>query len=344
MISVRETDFQDIKDEWMALEKEGHLPTVFQAYDWMETWWQHYGRGRRKLLLVAYDGNALVGIAPLVIDSLSLKNRIKVFNVIRIMGNRESSYSDFIFRKRHLTFALPAISRYLMEHYGSHILYLSDMRETALSDHRALFLNLYKVIVKDAFSCPVIYFPSTWDEYWNALSKTTKKNLKWYKNKLSRNGQYSIEYINCYVEKDANDLFRLHYQRWGMNPDDPSLKRLEEFERDLMKMLSKKKYLRLMFLNYQGERIAALLQYDYEEKRYFHKGGYNPAFKDMSPGTVLILESIRNAFDLGLKCFDFLRGEESYKSHFTKDKIQCFNYIAANNYIRAKLFDLLLKL
>lgn len=345
MISVRETDFPDIKDEWLALEKDGHIPTIFQTYDWLKIWWDHYGDTSKKLLLlVALEGDKLLGIAPLFTDALVLRKKFKIFNTIRLVGSRENTYSGFIVDKNYFPKVYEALFRYISEQYPSHIFYSTDLPEADFLELRPSLHIFRKVLERRDFPCPIINFSQTWEDYWSGLSKTTKKNLKWYKNKLLRDGHLIIELNTNYSSADADDLFRLHYQRWKMEPSKSVLARLEAFERDIMRMLADKGWLKMFFLTYNGRRIAGMFMYDYEGKRYFHKGGYDLTYKDLSPGTVLIFEAIKNAFETGMRSFDFLSGDEPYKSHFTKDRIHCYSFIAAKSYLSPKLFELFLKL
>jgi CelD/BcsL family acetyltransferase involved in cellulose biosynthesis len=345
MIAIKQVEFEEIKDKWIRLENEGDVPVIYQTYDWQRIWWQHYGYSRRNLLLLgAYCKNDLVGIAPLFIDSLVIKKRVKLFDMINLVGARESDYTGLIFRQEFYPQVFESFAFYLSRHYPHCILYFTDLQEELFKKIKP-FAHYYPgFISRKDFLCPMVDCSSSWEDYKSRLGKSTKKLLNRQRNKLNKTGQLKIEMITSYSEGDSNDLFKLHYQRWSMNPDEPSLSRLERFEKDIMKMLACKKYLRLMFLNHDGKRIAGLFMYDYHNIRHFHKGGYSPDYSDLSPGTVLLAEAIKCAFESNINYFDLLRGEENYKSHFTKDRLQCYSLIAARTYMRAKLFEIILKL
>lgn len=344
MIQVKEVDFNEIKEDWQSLEIHGHISTPFQTYEWMNIWWKHYGQNNRKLLLLAaYNGEELVGIAPLFCDSMTFKKRFHIFNVVRFIGSRELDYQNIIMIPQYAEEIINAVWSYLKQNYSKHIVYLCDIPEDSIFWKIETKKYFSGRIIKKDFVCPIMVFPKKWDEYWRTLSQTTKKNLKWYKNKLSKNGRLLVESIDSYSDEDAHDFFQLHYQRWGMNSTDLTLIRLEKFEKDIMKILSNKGWLRMMFLNYNDQRIAGMFMYDYHGVRYFHKGGYNLQYGNFSPGIVLLIESIKDAFDIGLKSYDFLRGDETYKRHFAKNMVQCLRVILAENILKARLFEFLMK-
>lgn len=47
---------------------------------------------------------------------------------------------------------------------------------------------------------------------------------------------------------------------------------------------------------------------------YLYNSAFDPAFRKASPGVVLLSELIRSAIETGLEVFDFLKGDETYKT------------------------------
>ncbi len=343
MIEVKEVDFDEIKEGWQSLEIHGHISTPFQTYEWMNIWWQHYGQKYKKLLLLAaYKVDELIGIAPLFCDTVWLKKRVRIFNVVRFIGAREIDYQNIILIPQYAEEAINAVWRYLKQNYSKYIIYLCDLPEDSIIWKVETKKYFSGSIVKKDFVCPIIVFPEKWDEYWRKLGKSTRESLNRHKNKMSK-GAWVVEKYNNYSDIIADNLFNLHYIKWQMNPQNPNLFRLEKYEKDIMKFLSKKGWLRLQFLNYNGQRIAGSFMYDYHGARYFHKGGYDLRYRNFSPSTILHIEAIKDAFDNGLKSYDFLRGDETYKRYFAKNMIQCLKVILAENILKARLFEFLMK-
>ena len=72
---------------------------------------------------------------------------------------------------------------------------------------------------------------------------------------------------------------------------------------------------RLDALYGDGSRLAAAA-FGYADGTgyYLYNSAFDPAFRNASPGVVLLSELIRTAIEAGLEVFDFLKGDETYKS------------------------------
>jgi len=343
-VKVKEVDFAGVQQDWLNLEASGHLPEVYQTFWWQDIWWRHYGDNSKKLLLLAaYRGNRFIGVAPFFIQRIILKKVLPVLKVIRFIGSREFDYAGFPVVPEYASEAIDIFFQYLGREYPGHVSYFTDLPEQSLRLIEAG--NNYFPYVKgeEDFVCHQINFPGKWEEYRRGLGASTKKNLSWYGNKLKRVGGLSLERLFLYSQSDADEFFSMHYRRWKMNPDDPSLAKLERYEKEVMQLLSQKGMLRLFFLNHDGKRISAMFMYDYHGKRYFHKGAYDPDYKESRAGSLILYESIKDAFQCGLQSYDFLRGDEEYKKLYTKSFIQCYKVIMAKKKFKAKLFELIAK-
>ncbi len=61
---------------------------------------------------------------------------------------------------------------------------------------------------------------------------------------------------------------------------------------------------------------------------FCYSQGYDPKFAALSPGTFLMFSAMEDAIQSGVKKFDMLRGDETYKQHWkpeieTTGRIQC---------------------
>ncbi len=51
---------------WRDLVARSGADRLFLSFEWLTTWWQHFGQPRGKLrMLVAYSDGELVGAAPM---------------------------------------------------------------------------------------------------------------------------------------------------------------------------------------------------------------------------------------------------------------------------------------
>jgi CelD/BcsL family acetyltransferase involved in cellulose biosynthesis len=75
-------------------------------------------------------------------------------------------------------------------------------------------------------------------------------------------------------------------------------------------------YLWLAFLEIDGARTAASLNFDYRNKLWGYNSGVSNEHKELSPGWVLLAHTIQWCCEHGRDEFDFMRGDEEYKYRF----------------------------
>lgn len=346
MLEVREVEFDDIRQEWMALEEEGRLPTVFQTMGWMETWWQTFGHLRKLelLLLAGYDDGKLVGIAPLYKDWMSLKG-IKLKRILRYIGYPESDYNDFIIIKGREEEFLTRLWDHLKREKWD-IAALADFYHGSkcfnilegLAPRKGYLLKRYKHTI-----CPYIALPQNFPDYLKTIKHKTYTNIFYYRRRLEKRGEVKIEVVDGSgdLEKAAEDFFRLHRWRWKARGQQGALAgpSLEYFHRRVMIKLSR--YCRVIFLVFQGRRVAVVYAYNFGDRFCSYLRGFDPGYADYRVGNIVILAAIDYAIGHGLKFYDFMRGGEDYKFLFAKAVAQNRKLVMAKKNLDLLLWQVL---
>ena len=75
-------------------------------------------------------------------------------------------------------------------------------------------------------------------------------------------------------------------------------------------------YLWLGILEIDGDKAAASLNFDYNNKLWGYNSGVSRAHMELSPGWVLLAHTIQWCCEHGRDEFDFMRGDEEYKYRF----------------------------
>ena len=75
-------------------------------------------------------------------------------------------------------------------------------------------------------------------------------------------------------------------------------------------------YLWLGFLEVDGDKAAASLNFDYKNKLWGYNSGVSRTHMELSPGWVLLAHTIEWCCENGRYEFDFMRGDEEYKYRF----------------------------
>src|SRR5262249_12472241 len=79
-------------------------------------------------------------------------------------------------------------------------------------------------------------------------------------------------------------------------------------------------WLRLFVLTLDGTPLAAFYGFRYGDVFSFYQSGFDPEYGSLSTGLVAMGLTIRRAIEEGASEFDFLHGEEAYKSLWTSKR------------------------
>ena len=337
---IRRLTWEEAESGWRGLESDGYIGLPYLCYDWASIWWRHYGRPPRELFLLgAFADRRMVGLLPLFLEEMRLKNLFAVCRVLKIIGAREFSYNDLILVDRDRETVAAALARHLCRNYPRLVIDFHDLRpDSHVVSLLARQTRGWRKIIKD-HHCPYISLNKGWDGYVSSLGRRTRKNIRQITARLA--GQEGLAIELSTDTRYAEDLFNLHRRRWGMDPEDPKLARLEAYEKEVIEMLSRKGWLR-MFVNKIGGRCAAVLwAYDHHGVRYFHKIGFDEGLSCFSPGTALMVQAVKEAMERGLREYDFLRGAEAYKLALTKEMRTCYRLVAAGRWPPYLLYRIL---
>jgi len=341
-IRIVKSDFGLLENDWRSLEERGYIKWPYLTYDWMYTWWKHYShRAEELILLAAYDGDELLGLAPLYSQSMYLRGRLRLFRMITPLGSREIDFYDFILRDDPQPI-LEKIFEFLYNNYPGYVLYLCDLREySSICQH--VVKRIYRYVeIEPGNLYPYVNLPDDYKKYYAELGNRTRKDIRYNSNRLKKLSGFRVGQIGS--QFDIDSLYRLHYRRWHMDAHDPKIERMERYERKIIDILKKKDLLRMLSLYVNDACIGVLLSYDYNDVRYYHKIGYDLNYARYSLGKLLINWSIQDAIERGIKTFDMLRGDEEYKRYFTKTAYRCYNLIAGGRALAVRLFRFLKKL
>jgi CelD/BcsL family acetyltransferase involved in cellulose biosynthesis len=110
-------------------------------------------------------------------------------------------------------------------------------------------------------------------------------------------------------------FFRLHDARWADRGGSSSAgPRVRAFHRDFAAAALARGWLRLWFLEIDGEPAASWYGWRIGSTYAYYLAGFSPAWSRYNVGSVLLAHTIRSALEEGATTYDLLLGSESYKS------------------------------
>ncbi len=104
----------NLREKWNNVLKKSKDDNIFLTWEWLSTWWKHYGKEGKLIILLAEDKNEIVAIAPFMYSVC----RLLEFKLrkIEFMGTGHTDYCNFILAKRKAE-SLELFLKYLTNSY-----------------------------------------------------------------------------------------------------------------------------------------------------------------------------------------------------------------------------------
>lgn len=305
--SAKIEDFESLTLPWEQLLKGSSQNHVFLTPTWQRVWWEQFGDGWELLLASIRSGEQLVGIAPLMRSN----------DALSLVGDSDvCDYLDLVAMKGHEEGVCLAI-RSLLEELAWESLDLAPLRpDSVVANHLIPLLkeNGYAVETTQIDTSPEVCLPMEWEEFLAGLSKKDRHELRRKLRRLERAGEVRHQCARDpdTLSQDLDDFFRLFK---ASRPDKVEFltSERETFFREMSSSMMERGYLRLSFLELNGERVSTNLCFEYNNSASLYNSGYDPSYRKLSVGLLLKAHCIRSAIESGKKRFDFLRGAEPYK-------------------------------
>lgn len=328
-----------MEEVWHDLEKSSDI-YPFNTFEWVINWWKYFGYGKRLWVLLIYDGQLPIGIAPFMITFGEWGLPIRR---IKFIGSNNSDYLDFIVRRGYESQFYTNLVRFLERKINPFtVLDLEHLPEKSEVFPFIMGSCLYyDYDVQDI--CPYIELPSNWDEYIETLDGKFRRNLNYETRRFFKDydGTFSSVTDVDVLDSSMDKLIELHQKRWRKKrmPGAFYSKRIRNFHKDVARAMLLKGALSLFELKDRAKVVSSLLSYHIGGKRYYYISGYDLDYSKRSVGTVILGLAIKFSIEAGDDTFDFLRGDEEYKKNWTSLKKKNMRLVAANKSIAGKLFS-----
>ncbi|MBI4754706.1 MAG: GNAT family N-acetyltransferase [Betaproteobacteria bacterium] len=326
-----EQAFRGLGAEWNSLLGRALQPSAFLKHQWMETWWDQFGSvsgAREPFVLTARDEQGqLVGLLPLYRETRGpgpLRHRI-----LRFLGTAPEApeHLDAIVHQTHhqqiLDALLAGLAR-LRDQFDA--LELTDLAEGSV-----LLPALTRLARNDGFAhrswpweqCPYVRTEGSFEGYLKKLSSKHRYKVRLFGRRLAEGRQVEVEVAREpeQVRRGMEEFFRLHSMRWALKDgisgfDDAAV---HTFHRGVAAALAADDAVRLFLLRCDGRAVAACYCLYFDRRMFFYQPGFDPEFRKLHVGKVLLGKALEYCFKEGIREFDFLRGMEEYKFDWTSD-------------------------
>lgn len=309
-----------ISRDWSNLLVKSSASTLFLSWEWLYSWAEIcMGVNRQLFILTFYEKDTLIGVAPFYL----LKRKFGLFFIseLRFLGTPESGtdYLDILIQKGREKEVSNTLYDYLHGEGRScwDQLHLSDIRADSL--FLLHFMNRldeegrYAELKRSAY-CPAVQLPDTEDEFYSMLSPSWRKTFKRAVRVSNRDYEVSHVVFDGYEVEGQLEVFFQIYEEKGGHSSEP----LHSILKNTLGKCADTVPFQLDFLFLDGELVAALLSFKWNQTFSSYliavDKQYNPK---ISLGGLLYGTSIKNAIVSGFKQYDFLKGDELYKFHWS---------------------------
>jgi CelD/BcsL family acetyltransferase involved in cellulose biosynthesis len=308
VVLEREDALAPIAEEWDALVSQvGASP--FCAPGWFDAWWRAFGRGRLDVYTLRGDGE-LLAVLPLA----------ERHGIQRALTNWHTPELE-----------IPAVGA------GARRALLGRVLDTTRTSLQLAMLTAggqdahdfasvagehgLRVLPRTIERSPYVRLEGDCESYERTLPQRRRSELRRRRRRLAERGELTFE-----VETGAERLdelltegFAVEGSGWKTDQGTAILSRpeTESFYRLVAEWAAPRGSLRLAFLRLDGRAIAFHFTIEEGGSAYQLKGGYDPEFRELSPGQLLVQDMVRWAFERDLRTYEFLGADEAFKLDWT---------------------------
>jgi CelD/BcsL family acetyltransferase involved in cellulose biosynthesis len=305
-VQLEVEELETLQDEWTPLALRSR--NVFATYEWASTWWRHFGGGHRPLVTTCRAGDGtLIGILPFYQWSSS------PLRILRFIGHGAGDQLGPI----HAPEDLPSVARATQQALARMRwkIFVADNLPGDPSWTAALG---GKILARDG--SPLLRNP---DGGWSAFLARRSSNFRQQVGRRERNlARHHDVTFRLVQDPEAlpaalDALFHLHSLRWS-NGSSGFIPRAA-FHREFAATALDRGWLRLWLLDLDGQTVAAWYGLRFADAECYYQAGRDPDWDHRSVGFVLLVHSIRQAFEDGVAEYRFLHGRDAYKYRFADE-------------------------
>jgi len=300
--------FEAARDEWSGLaERSG---SVFATWEWATAWWRHFGDGSEPVLLRCTRPGGPFAILPLC------SSRRGPLRILRFIGYGPGDMLGPVCDPADREAAGTALRDALSEGATGpcHVLLAERLPVGVLGEALG-----GRKLQREA-SPELAIGGRSWEEFRGSWSRNMKEKLRRNTRKLEK--QHRLSFRLCEdpdrLEDDLDTLIRLHRARWGEGEGAFQREAVVAFHHDFAAAALRRGWLRLWTMEVDGEPAAAWYGFRFGNVESFYQSGRDPRFDRFSIGFLMLMQTVRAAFEDGLDRYAFLRGDEPYKDRLAE--------------------------
>ncbi len=331
-ISVHREIPEDVRlhDQWNKLVREMDCPEVFYTHEWALAVDRAYSSALKPLLLLAYEGEALVGVAALATDHAEKQ--------ISFLAGTTADYCDFVCHPECSAEIAEAIFGELAK------LQFPTMRLANLPADSNIARTLkesarkhgYLVFSRPAYECAQIGLGSSSERQKLKQDILKRKSFRYYLKGLAKGGEVTVDHLTDWNAVSANlpRFIEAHVDRFqaGGRASNLASAERQQFLAGLAELLSGAGWLVLTRLLVGNEPVAWNYGFQFAGHWFYYQPTFDSRWRQFSPGFCLLTRMVEQACDNPeIDLLDLGLGEESYKGRFASSYRQTLHATITNS-------------
>ena len=350
-----------LSSEWRELMTRSQIDELALTPTWVLTWWDVFGSalGGELRAITFRDDGRLVGLAPLYRRKLKHGGVLPCWRLALCCSGEAlseeicSPYLGILAERGRENEIADSFAAAL----GSGEVGTWDELVLAAQSESDPLLRLLENALRRAAMQPrieqvdasaFIALPSSWDAYLAALPgqkryfvKRTLRDLEAWFGKAG--GERRVE-SQADLARGQAILYELHRERWRAEGRDGVFEapRFKRFHEAVMKDFvdGKDAELELCWLEREGRPFAVLYSFIYKGRVHFYQSGRSlDVPKTVRPGIGAHLFAIKRHIEAGRGVYDFLEGEQMYKSQLSSEDRKLFSLRALSPALRSRALE-----
>lgn len=312
--------FSRLKPFWNDLLSSSDVDFPFMDLDWLALWWRFCGKNSEMLMFVIKrDGNP-VGIVPLMRKNILWRGLPAT--CVSFIADHFSCRTGIIscIPEENLFGIVFDTLRQMRKKFD--LLWLDLIEKGSTTD-----LQLRETLRDRKFQyremagerSPKIILEGDWASYVSGRSKNFREKIRRTHKGFEKTEYRLIRYSSAqFIPEAMRKIVEISKNTWKFKAGTAiaSDKRKIDFYREMAHFAAEKHWLKILVLEVAEKPVAFTYELVYKDRDYFVKTGYDEIFSRLSPGIFILCNSIRQAFDEGIREYDLLGKEEDYKLKF----------------------------
>ena len=318
-----EKDFLNLKEAWNRIVNLNNY-SIFSTFEWSFYYWKAFHKSKKLFIITIVDQNdEIICIAPLLRKNYIFKNKYT------FISDLDSDRNDFIIKPGYEKDSFDCIMNLICKD----LFVLNNISENSVIYSYILSSEVLsnEYSLKKQNVSPYITIDKNWDDYKNTISKKLANDSRRQKIRLAKSG--NLEYQFADQEKEiiymlnkldefkgnrnySNKIAKNYFDRIG----------IKNFLIEICNSFNDKGYLALTSLWSSNQVCAVHLGFIFKDHYYYYLPSFNPKFFSYSVGRLLMEYSIQKSFELKLKKYDFLNGDEEYKYKYSDNQINIYQF------------------